>query len=189
VQHLPRFREPGRSRNFDIIGAPALLPAFDSRGPVPKASAGLLLFRFVNGTPEVLLVHPGGPFWARKDSGAWMIPKGEIAAGEEPLDAAQREFTEETGATASGEFIALHPRRQAGGKLVHAWAVFGEFDPARLTSTTFNMEWPPRSGQQKAFPEVDRAVWLTFNDARKKILDSQRGFLDELEDILKQRAV
>ena len=156
---------------------------------MPKTSAGLLLFRFVNGAAEVLLVHPGGPFWARKDDGAWMIPKGEIAEGEEPLAAARREFTEETGATAAGEFIALQPRRQAGGKLVHAWAVCGDFDPAGLTSMTFNMEWPPRSGRQKAFPEVDRAAWLTFSHARQKILDSQRGFLDELEEILKQRAV
>jgi predicted NUDIX family NTP pyrophosphohydrolase len=154
---------------------------------VPKASAGLLLFRCVNGTPQVLLVHPGGPFWARKDTGAWMIPKGEIGQDEDALAAAKREFTEETGATASGDFIALQPRRQAGGKLVYAWAVEGDFDPARLTSNTFTMEWPPRSGKQQAFPEVDRAAWLTFSDARRKILASQRGFLDELEQILQQR--
>ena len=154
---------------------------------MPKASAGLLLFRCVNGTPQVLLAHPGGPFWARKDDGAWMIPKGEIDVGEDPLAAAQREFTEETGGVASGDFIPLQPRRQAGGKLVHVWAVYGDFDPSRLTSNTFTMEWPPRSGKQKAFPEVDRAAWLTFTDARRKILDSQRGFLDELEQILQQR--
>jgi predicted NUDIX family NTP pyrophosphohydrolase len=154
---------------------------------VGKASAGLLLFRSTAGAVEVLLVHPGGPFWARKDQGAWSIPKGELAEGEEPLHAALREFNEEMGAAVTGDFVALQSRRQAGGKMVHAWAVQSDFDPARLTSNTFSIEWPPRSGRQQAFPEIDRAAWFSLEAARVKILKSQLGFLDELEEYLKRR--
>lgn len=148
-----------------------------------KKSAGLLLYRDAVGRLEVLLVHPGGPFWAKKDAGAWSIPKGEIGEGEDPLAAAKREFEEETGTRPPGEAIALPPRRQAGGKLVHAWAVRGDLDPAALKSTTFTLEWPPRSGRRQEFPEVDRAAWFTLDEARGKILKSQAPFLDDLERI------
>ena len=129
---------------------------------------------------EVLLVHPGGPLWAKKDEGAWSIPKGEIDADEDPLAAARREFEEELGSPVSGEFIALAPIRQASGKVVHAWAVEGDFDPATLTSGTFSMEWPPRSGRQQQFPEVDRAEWFTIDNAKRKINKAQIALLDQL---------
>ena len=149
-----------------------------------KASAGILLFRERAGRLEVLLAHPGGPYWAKKDAGAWTIPKGEIAEDEEPLAAARREFEEETGARVEGEPLPLTPRRQPGGKLVHAWAMRGDLDPAAVRSITFTMEWPPRSGRQQAFPEVDRAAWFRLPDARGKILKGQAPFLDELERLL-----
>jgi predicted NUDIX family NTP pyrophosphohydrolase len=148
-----------------------------------KKSAGLLLFRDAAGRREVLLVHPGGPFWAKKDAGAWSIPKGEIGEGEDPLAAAKREFEEETGTRPTGEAIALEPRRQPGGKLVHAWAMRGDLDPATVTSTTFSMEWPPRSGRRQEFPEVDRAAWFSLDEARAKILKGQAPFLDDLERV------
>lgn len=147
---------------------------------MPKSSAGLILFRRGAGGLEVLLVHPGGPFWAKRDEGSWSIPKGELAGDEDPLNAARRECQEEIGVAPTGEFIALHAVRQPGGKLVHAWAVEGEFDPAALKSNTFHMEWPPRSGQQKEFPEVDQAEWFTIVDARRKMLEGQTPFLDQL---------
>jgi predicted NUDIX family NTP pyrophosphohydrolase len=146
-----------------------------------KQSAGLLIYRTAGPELEVLLVHPGGPFWAKKDEGAWSIPKGEFGDGEDPLAAAQREFAEETGGSVSGEFLALAPRRQAGGKMVHAWAVRGDFDPAALRSNTFEMEWPPRSGRTQRFPEVDRAAWFPLAAARRKILKGQCGWLEDLE--------
>ena len=149
-----------------------------------KASAGILLFRERAGRLEVLLTHPGGPYWAKKDAGAWTIPKGEIAEDEEPLAAARREFEEETGARVEGEPLPLTPRRQPGGKLVHAWAMRGDLDPTAVRSVTFTMEWPPRSGRQQAFPEVDRAGWFGLPDARGKILKGQAPFLDELERLL-----
>jgi predicted NUDIX family NTP pyrophosphohydrolase len=148
-----------------------------------KTSAGLLLYRDAAGRLEVLLVHPGGPFWAKKDAGAWSIPKGELGEGEDPLAAAKREFEEETGTRPTGEAIALAPRRQAGGKVVHAWAVRGDLDPAALKSTTVTLEWPPRSGRRQEFPEVDRAAWFTLDEAREKILKGQAPFLDDLERI------
>src|ERR1044071_8798885 len=122
-----------------------------------KTSAGLLLFRTRDGALEVLLVHPGGPFWAKKDDGAWSIPKGEIDAGEDPLAAARREVKEEVGAAPDGRFIPLAPVRQPGGKVVHAWAIEADVDATAITSNVFEMEWPPRSGRRRAFPEVDRA--------------------------------
>ena len=146
-----------------------------------KHSAGLLLFRRVGGAIEVLLVHPGGPLWARKEDGAWSIPKGEIADGEEPFHAARREFREEMGHAVDGPFIPLVPLRQPGGKTIHAWAVRSEFDASQLKSNTFVMEWPPRSGRQQTFPEIDRAAWFPLDVARDKILHGQTGFLDELE--------
>jgi predicted NUDIX family NTP pyrophosphohydrolase len=145
-----------------------------------KKSAGLLLFRRTPAGVEVLLVHPGGPLWAKKDEGAWSIPKGEIDADEEPLAAARREFEEELGSPVSGEFIALAPIRQASGKVVHAWAVEADFDPATFTSGMFSMEWPPRSGRQQEFPEVDRAEWFFIDDARRKINKAQIELLDQL---------
>ncbi|MEW5881000.1 MAG: NUDIX domain-containing protein [Pseudomonadota bacterium] len=153
---------------------------------MPKQSAGLLLYRESRGAIEVLLVHPGGPFWARKDAGAWSIPKGEFDADEEPLAAARREFEEETGQVVTGEFIALQPVRQRSGKIVHAWAVRADFDPARLRSNTFTMEWPPKSGQSREFPEVDRAAWFPLGEARAKIQPGQRPLLDQLEAMLQR---
>lgn len=132
---------------------------------------------------EVLLVHPGGPLWMKKDEGAWSIPKGEIEAGEAPLRAAQREFEEELGAPVSGDFIPLTQIRQASGKVVHAWAIEADFDPATLKSGTFSMEWPPRSGRQQHFPEVDRAHWFTLDEARRKINKAQVALLDQLSSL------
>jgi len=145
-----------------------------------KKSAGLLLFRETAAGVEVLLVHPGGPFWAKKDDGAWSIPKGEFADDEEPLAAAKREFEEEMGAPPAGDFIPLDPVRQPSGKLVFAWAVRSDFDPSSLKSNTFSMEWPPNSGRQQLFPEVDRAAWFELDYARPKILKGQAPFLDQL---------
>ena len=153
---------------------------------MPKTSAGLLLFRTSAGFLEVLLAHPGGPFWARKDVGAWTLPKGEVCQGEDPLAAARREFQEEVGASIDGEFIPLEPVRQAGGKIVRAWAVRGDFDPARLVSNMFTLEFPPRSGKQQEFPEVDRAQWFTIDAARVKILPSQAPLLDRLLAIVEK---
>jgi predicted NUDIX family NTP pyrophosphohydrolase len=145
-----------------------------------RTSAGLLPLRVNNGLLEVFLVHPGGPFWAARDDGAWSICKGEYDAGEEPLAAARREFTEETGFVADGEFVAIGTVKQKGGKEVIAWIFHGDFDPALLRSSTFEMEWPPKSGRRQAWPEVDRAAWLTLEVARRKILPSQLPFLDRL---------
>jgi predicted NUDIX family NTP pyrophosphohydrolase len=148
-----------------------------------RTSAGLLLYRRREGALEVFLVHPGGPFWARKDAGAWSIPKGEIDRTEEPLAVAKREFTEETGFRAEGDFHPLAPITQAGGKTVQAWAVEGDCDPANLRSNVFSIEWPPRSGRQKSFPEVDRAAWFPLDVAREKINPAQIALLDELETL------
>jgi predicted NUDIX family NTP pyrophosphohydrolase len=145
-----------------------------------KQSAGLLLYRWRAGELEVLLVHPGGPFWAKKDDGAWSIPKGEIDEGEDPFVAARREVAEELGAAPDGHFIPLEPVRQAGGKVVYAWAIEADVDPATMTSNTFQMEWPPRSGRRQTFPEVDRAAWFTIAHARSKILRGQLPLLDAL---------
>ena len=149
-----------------------------------KTSAGLLLFRETSGGLEVLLVHPGGPFWSRKDDGAWSLPKGEFEEGEDPLAAARREFEEETGAAADGEALPLGSLKQPGGKTVHAWAVRGDFDPDLLRSNTFLLEWPPKSGRMREFPEVDRAGWFPLETARQKILKGQAGFLDRLQERL-----
>lgn len=155
---------------------------------MPKASAGLLLFREVGRGLEVLLVHPGGPFWAKKDDGAWSIPKGELEGEEDALTAAKRELTEETGFAVSGEAIPLAPLRQPGGKIVHAWAMRADLDPSGLRSNTFTMEWPPRSGVQREFPEVDRAAWFSVEAAARKILKGQVGFLAQLEQRLAARS-
>jgi predicted NUDIX family NTP pyrophosphohydrolase len=148
----------------------------------PKQSAGLLLFRRRASILEVLLVHPGGPFWARKDDGAWSIPKGEIERDEDVLAAARREVEEETGARPAGTFIALPPLHQTGGKIVHVWAVESDFEPASLKSNFFEMEWPPKSGSLRSFPEVDRADWFDLETAARKILASQATILKRLEE-------
>jgi len=149
-----------------------------------KERAGLMMYRWCNSALEVFLVHPGGPYWAKKDLGAWSIPKGECAEDEDRLDAAKREFQEETGFLPEGNFIALTPIKQPGGKLVHAWAFKGDCDAEAIVSNTFSIEWPPRSGKRQAFPEVDRAEWFTIDAAKKKILKGQVGFLEELERML-----
>lgn len=147
---------------------------------MPKQSAGLLVFRRREDALEVLLVHPGGPFWSKRDLGAWSIPKGEPDAGEDPLAAARREVEEETGLRAAGPFVALGAVRQRGGKEVRAWATPGDFDPAALRSGEFELEWPPRSGQRRRFPEVDRAAWFGLEEARRRILPAQAPLLDRL---------
>jgi predicted NUDIX family NTP pyrophosphohydrolase len=153
---------------------------------VAKESAGLLLFRRLAGELEVLLVHPGGPFWARKDLGAWSIPKGEYEPGEDPLAAARREFAEETGLRLEGEFIALTPCRQRSGKIVRAFAIEGDCNPETIRSNTFTIEWPPRSGRQQTFPEVDRAAWFTVEKTKEKLLAGQVGLAEELASLLGQ---
>jgi predicted NUDIX family NTP pyrophosphohydrolase len=145
-----------------------------------KTSAGILMFRQGLGGLEVLLAHPGGPFWRRKDAGAWSIPKGEIGPQEDELPAAIREFAEETGAYPEGAFLPLGELKQAGGKRVVAWAVAGDIDPTTVRSNTFEIVWPPRSGRRESFPEIDRAGWFTLAEARVKILKSQEPFLDRL---------
>ena len=150
---------------------------------VPKQSAGLLMYRH-HGALEVLLVHPGGPFWRDRDAGAWTLPKGEFTDGESALDAARREFVEETGVVPEGPFLALTPVRQRAGKLVHAWAFRGDCDPGKLTSNSFTMEWPPRSGKLASFPEVDRAEFFTIPTAQGKINPAQLALLAELERLL-----
>ena len=147
---------------------------------MPKRSAGMLMYRRAGARLEVLLVHPGGPFWAKRDLGAWSLPKGEYAAGEEPLAVAMREFEEETGARPSGDFLPLGESVQPGRKIVTAWAVEGDFDVGALKSNLFEMEWPPKRGRKTSFPEVDRAEWFSIEDARKKILRGQGAFLDRL---------
>ena len=147
---------------------------------MPKRSAGLLMYRRAGAGVEVLLVHPGGPFWAKKDLGAWSIPKGEYAAGEEPLAVAMREFEEETGARPRGDFLPLGESVQPSRKIVTAWAVEGDFDVGALKSNLFELEWPPKSGRRTSFPEVDRAEWFPIEAARKKILPGQSAFLDRL---------
>lgn len=147
---------------------------------MPKTSAGILLFRRTALGPEVLLAHMGGPFWARKDAGAWTIPKGEVEPGESPEAAASREFTEETGFGVSGARIPLGQVTQAGGKVVHAWAVEGDVDPRTLSSTTVTIEWPRGSGRMLDVPELDRAAWFRVDEARTRLLAGQVPLLDRL---------
>jgi predicted NUDIX family NTP pyrophosphohydrolase len=144
-----------------------------------KTSAGLLLYRR-RGVLEVFLVHPGGPFWAKKDAGAWSLPKGEFVEGDDPLAAAKREFTEETGFPIDGEFRRLDPLKQRSGKVIHAWAIEADCDASQVRSNLFSLEWPPKSGQIQKFPEVDRAGWFSIPEARKRIIAGQVGFIDQL---------
>ncbi|MGD0379133.1 MAG: NUDIX domain-containing protein [Acidimicrobiales bacterium] len=154
---------------------------------MPRVSAGLLLYREgLDGRVEVLLVHPGGPFWARKDAGAWSIPKGEYDEHDEPAARAEEEFAEELGQRApSGPRLELGEVRQAGGKRVRAWAVRGDIDATATTSNVFEMEWPPRSGEKRSFPEVDKAAWFSLEEARTKLLAGQLPLLERLEDIMR----
>lgn len=148
-----------------------------------KKSAGILLFRRLNEL-QVFLVHPGGPFWKNKDAGAWSIPKGEFADSEDALQAAIREFEEETGQKINGDFHALTPIKQKGGKMVYAWALEGDADAQNISSNTFQQEWPYKSGKIIAFPEVDKACWFGVDEAREKINTAQASFINELEALL-----
>ena len=145
-----------------------------------KKSAGILLYRKLTTAVEVLLVHPGGPFWKNKDEGAWSIPKGEFEDDEDALHAAKREFKEETGIACTGYFLPLIPVKLKSGKKVYAWALQKDIDASKITSNDFEMEWPPRSGKKQRFPEIDRAAWFTAAAAKKKINTSQVHFIDEL---------
>ena len=145
-----------------------------------KQSAGIVAYRMRSGTPELFLVHPGGPFWAKKDDGAWSIPKGEFADGEDKLQAARREFAEETGLALEGIFAELTPVRQPGGKIVYAWSIEQELDASVVRSNLFSMEWPPRSGRRQEFPEVDRASWFAWTEALHKVSKGQRPILVEV---------
>ena len=152
---------------------------------MPRLSAGLLMYRIKDGAIQVLLAHPGGPYFVNKDDGDWSIPKGEPGPDEDLFLTAQREFEEETGLKPTGPFIPLQAVKQKGGKVVHAWACEGDCDPATLQSNTFTMEWPPKSGQQKQFPEIDRAEFFDLATARRKVKAAQVGLIDELETIVK----
>ena len=149
-------------------------------GKPVKKSAGILLYRLLKNKPEFFLVHPGGPFWTNKDAGAWTIPKGEYDINEEPLAAAIREFSEETGHIISGNFISLTPIIQKAGKQVDAWALEGDIDTTNIRSNSFNIEWPPKSGNWKSYPEIDRAEWFNIKTAKEKINPAQVAFLEEL---------
>ena len=150
-----------------------------------KRSAGVLMYKYEAGDLRVLLLHPGGPFWKDRDEGAWSIPKGEFEESEEPLSAARREFTEELGSEPTGEFCPLGEVRQRSGKVVTAFAMRGDFDPDKLRSSEFEIEWPPKSGLRQSFPEVDRAQWFDLADARRKILPAQAEFLDRLSELVR----
>jgi predicted NUDIX family NTP pyrophosphohydrolase len=152
-----------------------------------KQSAGFLLFRIKDKLLQVLLVHPGGPFWKNKDEGAWSIPKGEFADNEDPLEAAKRELEEETGMKAKGSFIKLPVIKQKSGKWVHAWAIETDLDPATIKSNEFEIEWPPKSGKKQSFPEIDKAEWFDVEQAKRKINASQSQLVDELQSIIDDR--
>ncbi len=151
---------------------------------MPKHSAGILLYRFKEGDLEVFLVHPGGPFWARKDRAAWSIPKGEYEEGEDPLEASKRELAEETGIELHSPLIDLGELRQPGGKIVRAWAASQDCNPSGIRSNTFTMEWPPKSGKLQEFPEIDRGVWYSTGVAKSKLHKGQVGFIDKLREML-----
>ena len=151
---------------------------------MPKSTAGILVYRLREGEPEVFLAHPGGPYWRKKDEGAWTLPKGEIEDGEDPLTAGRRELLEETGYEAEGPFLPLGTIRMKSGKQVHAWAAEGDLDPRSLVSNTFEIEWPPRSGKRASFPEIDRADFYSLDAARRKLHPAQLPFLDRLVEAL-----
>lgn len=149
-----------------------------------KTSAGLILYRMQSGQLEVLLVHPGGPFWSKKDEGAWFVPKGELNVGEEPLAGAKREFEEETGLKPEGEFLALGSVKQKSGKTIVAWAFEGDCDPSSIKSNTFSIEWPPKSGRQQEFPEIDRAGFFTVTQAKAKMHPVEYPLVLRLHELL-----
>lgn len=151
-----------------------------------KQSAGILLYRFDKRVLKILLVHPGGPFWKNKDEGAWTIPKGEFTNDEPPLQAATREFEEELGQQLNGNFQELNPIVQKGGKKVYAWAIEGDFDTSNFKSNSFTIEWPPTSGRQQSFPEVDKAGWFDIESAKQKINDAQIALLDQLQSLVQK---
>jgi predicted NUDIX family NTP pyrophosphohydrolase len=155
---------------------------------MPRVSAGLLMYRVKEGSLQVLLAHPGGPFFRNKDDGAWSIPKGEIEPGEDLLEGAKREFAEEIGVIPTGPFIALKPVKQKGGKIIHAWAFEGDCDPSAIVSNTFTLEWPPQSGRHMEFPEIDRAAFFDLAAARRKINAGQAPLIDELEGMASKRS-
>jgi predicted NUDIX family NTP pyrophosphohydrolase len=142
------------------------------------------MYRRRKGVVQVLLIHPGGPFWAKKDAGAWSIPKGEFSGDENALAAARREFEEETGFLPAGRFVQLTPIKQPSGKVIHAWALEGDLDATAIRSNTFSVEWPPQSGVHQEFPEVDRAAWFTIEAAKEKVIKGQTDFIDELQRII-----
>lgn len=150
-----------------------------------KQSAGILLYRNVHNTIEVLLVYPGGPFFSGKDAGNWTIPKGEFTEAEEPLQAAIREMEEETGFRPEGEFISLAPIKQKSGKIVHCWALESDLDITTIVSNTFELEWPPKSGKRKTYPEIEKAAWFTIKAAKEKINERQIPLLEELQQIIR----
>jgi predicted NUDIX family NTP pyrophosphohydrolase len=152
---------------------------------MPKKSAGILMYRLRKDVLEVLLVHPGGPYWAKKDIGSWSIPKGEYTDTKDPFNVAKREFEEETSFQVDGDFTPLTPLEQPSGKIVSAWTVEGDCDASKIKSNTFLMEWPPRSGKKQEFPEVDRGEWFTTDMAKKNLLKGQVGFIEELCKLLK----
>lgn len=152
---------------------------------MPRKSAGILVFKKIKDGLGILLVHPGGPFWSKKDLNSWSVPKGEFDEDEEAFDAARREFKEETGFLPEGEFIRLEPVKQAGGKLVYTWAVEGDIDVSMIKSNLFKMEWPPKSGKFKEFPEIDRAEWFPIETAKTKIIKGQIPILENLEKLIK----
>jgi predicted NUDIX family NTP pyrophosphohydrolase len=152
-----------------------------------KKSAGILVYKNINPATEILLVHPGGPYWAKKDLNSWSVPKGEFDESEDPFEAAKREFREETGFLPEGEFIRLETVRQPGGKLVYTWAVEGEIDVLQVKSNLFEMEWPPKSGKFKEFPEIDRAEWFSISVAKTKIIKGQMPIIENLETILLEK--
>jgi predicted NUDIX family NTP pyrophosphohydrolase len=156
---------------------------------MPRISAGLMMYRYTSGQLQVLLAHPGGPFFKNKDAGVWTIPKGEVEPGEDMLETARREFEEETRIAASGPFLELAPVIQKGGKVVHAWAFQGDCDPAAIVSNVFKLEWPPRSGQWKQFPEIDRAEFFDCATAKKKINHAQVALIEQLETSLNDQPV
>ncbi len=152
-----------------------------------KQSAGVLLYRFIKNSMEIFLVHPGGPFWKNKDKGSWSIPKGEFKDDEDALDAAKREFCEETGSNISGQFIKFSPIKQKSGKLIFCWAVQGDIDKEEIRSNTFELEWPPHSGAKQEFPEIDKSGWFNVTKAKEKIIPAQAALIDELMEKVKEK--
>lgn len=175
------------TRTYALFRQESNLDMDSERSQMKKRSAGLLMYRLMDGNLEVFLVHMGGPYWAKKDLGAWSIPKGEYEPGEDPFEVAKREFLEETSLAIAGKvaaFTRLKDLKQPGGKVISVWAFEGDCDATAIKSNTFSMEWPPRSGQFQEFPEVDRGAWFPPDIAKEKILKGQRPFIEELQSVL-----